>query len=209
MKTLVFTLLVLNYSFGYSKQDTITKRTKENTSFLKRHDIHLILKTDILFPILETIEQRNAYSLTAEIGMDKRISCLSTGLFSNSRFTTPGKAESSSQIIGEGRYFLSNKRNYTGLYTGFYFKGIDHLFTEEIYNDQLYTYLQYKQSSVGGGLTFGYQNYFKKIVLDFTSGIGAKQVTNTKIIKAVNIEPSVNNKPVFDFRIGINLGCRF
>jgi len=73
-----------------------------------------------------------------------------------------------------------------------------------------YSYLEYNQIIMGGGLICGYQNYIKKhLVIDFLVGLGAQHITNTNIVKAVNIGLDNQKQVIPDMRLALNIGYRF
>ena len=73
-----------------------------------------------------------------------------------------------------------------------------------------YYYLEYRQSAIGGGAIIGYQNYIKKrFVIDFIAGYGVRHITDTEIIKSVNIGLDTQKQTVPDIRLGLNIGYKF
>jgi len=198
MKTTLKILILISTILTSSivAQDT----TKTQTS--------LIIKTDIFMPIYSLATNYKAGSLTVEFGVKRRHSLQITGLVSNLIGTT--QQYKSTQIIPAYKYFLSNKKPYTGFYTGLYIKG-DQLTSISDYRQfSEPSYLEYKTTSMGGGLLFGYQNYIKKrIVVDILLGIGARQILNREIVKIENITFDVNKKTYLDALFALNIGYKF
>ena len=208
LPTFTFTVLFMLTALAVIGQRADT--TGKIRQFINKNDIKFIVKTDILLPTISAFEKHLTYTYSFELCFNKRLSSQATGLFSN--FHNQQRQESSDQIIEDIKFFISKKKNYTGFYTGAYFKGVHYYYTNEQNGDftPYYNYLNYEQQSFGGGLIFGFQNYIKgRLVIDFIVGFGMRHITETNIIKAVNIGLDNQKQTVPDARLGLNIGYKF
>lgn len=184
--------------------------TKKFRQIIEKYDIKFILKTNIIPPVISAINNRISTSFIVEYCFMKRYSV--QGEWVSSSYNSASTKESSDIIIAGFKYFLSQSKNYTGFYTGYYNKAINYYYANEqnIGLPQIYTQLIYNKEYFGIGLIFGYQNYIKsKIVYDFIVSIGALYNTRTEVLKAVNIELSDSRIVNIDGIIGLNIGYKF
>ncbi len=203
--------LSLGYFFGYSK----TKRESKPLANLDSADnkLNLIIKADILSPILLTLNQTGYGSLTIEKGLKRRFSVQLTGTFS-SYVTKDYHADTlwnyhknnRFQIIPEGKYFWGKRRYYSGFYSGLYAK-YEYSKSESkwfSYNNQTFLHYNGNRSYVAGGIIIGYQNYIikRRMVLDILAGAG---YFSRNII---HFSDAFRSNEI-DIRFALNIGYRF
>ena len=185
MKTIItifIILLTINSSGIYSQTDTAKKQI-------------YIIKTDLLTPIVGLFVGGKCAILTLETGFKKRHTFqLTTGYarqtmkFAQDNFTGTYSNFWTIVINPEYKYFISKKRNYTGLYIGgslFWRNSEDqevNYYNWPMIQDEIS--LDYIENDIAVGPIIGYQNYFKHFVYDFMVGtvycksIALKFITN-------------------------------
>lgn len=212
MNTLRILLLILcttNCNYVTAQKDSTTTKPNIVRNFIKKNDIQLILKADILYSIIRP----RKYTVALEGCFKKRHSIQGTASLCNYTKTdnTINKSYFSLQSTLEYKFFLFNKKQYTGFYTGPYLLvGSDTHINESQKEVTPYSYIEYNQASIGGGATIGYQNYIiKRIVIDLTVGYGVRQIVDTQVIKIINTELG-NQKLTFpNYKFGLNIGYKF
>ncbi len=169
----------------------------------------VIIKADIVLPVVGLAINAKGGSLTLEFGFKRRHSIQLTGLGYTATISE-SQHDKSMQIIPAYKYFLSKKKEYAGFYSGLYLRSTQYQSTID-HKDLFYSfYLEYKQNYLGGGLIFGYQNYIKeRIVIDVLLGWGVGKVLNTTVVKSENVElVDIDNSPASGI-MAVNIGYKF
>ena len=209
MKTLItilFFLLTLNLSGVFSQCDSGNKKA-------------LIIKTDLFIPIMGILNDMYIGALSVEYCFDKRQAVQITTSYGVT-ITGPtlekepptNSNEWLLQIAPDYKFFIKKDKCYSGIYTGGYLKVIHYLSDNEWnstvwpYNNE---YLSYTGNEVGGGLLFGYQNYYKHLVYDIMIGVGYRKTFGLNIISNSNFDTDWISYSGMDARFALNIGYRF
>jgi len=187
-RQLAITLLtvILTATVAHAQTDTTTNKSM------------FALKSDLLFPVLGSIGGITALSLTGEIGFKKRHSVQITEIYILWR--SAYSKDTYSFTIEEYKFFLSNKKSFTGFYSGV--MAIQY-YARDIENHQdgslLLTY-DITEYRLGAGALLGYQNYIKKrFVVDVLIGFGYVELLKKNVY--------LSSDPFL--RAGVNIGYRF
>ena len=212
-----FIYLFLNYFSFANKLETKGDSTR-NTN--------LIIKTDILLPIITASKYHTAeFSFTVERPFNKRHSFqLTIASFGNNKGnytsqsivvkTVDQYTNHSMAIIPEYKFFVSKKRNYTGYYLGasiaYILNAQKNAWSEYIpagvsYNNTLgpatlYSHNQENANGLAVGIINGFQyDVSEHLVLDFIAGGGIGWDMDTQGF----------NSSQFVWRLALNVGYKF
>ena len=166
-----------------------------------------ILKTDVLLSTLAlTANNSTLIGLTSEYGFRKRNSLQLTVLHDNfKRATNPIQHFTTNFIMLEYKFFFSQKRSFTGFYSG---PNGQYIFEHEKYSN-VGGYVESKDMRIGGGLIIGYQNYIRKrLTVDFFFGMTWGYLVQKTIVKEVGITKGFSQTVQYG-RAAINIGYRF
>ena len=203
MKKLTLILLLLSFSVFAQNPDSTKKQ------------LGLVIKGDILLPIIGLFDEGYYCSFTIEKFLKKRHSIQLT-YFEFWLNTPDGSKSNYRQLIPEYKFFVSKKKLCNGYYIGAYGQ-----FLSEKYNFQNnegggWVIERYKTILIGGGICTGVQFYLlKKLTIDVMFGLG--------IVKPINYyeayfydggaHPLIFDKtwyaPYYNGRAAINIGYKF
>jgi len=113
-------------------------------------------------------------------------------------------------VIPSYKFFLKKRKAYAGFYSGVYLRAHQRYVVSDSRTHFTYSYLEYIQRRLGGGLVWGYQNYSKKrVVLDILIGFGWSKIVYKRVINAINIPYPIQSADNFDGLLGLNIGYKF
>lgn len=209
MRLFLTLILVTQTSvFLFAQQDSTSLRTSLDNN-LKKNEVALILKIDILNPVVSIVKSQTDAGVYAELGFKRRQSFqLSNYLHF---YTSPAIHENRMDLYMDYKFFLSRKQAYSGIYIGPYLAISSLSYEREVNGDfpPYYRHVKFEQQALGGGLLAGYQFIIKRrFVIDLLGRIGAAQPVATKLIALVN-EPPVNSSLRLTWLAAINLGYKF
>ncbi len=207
MKNLTIILILISFSAFAQKSDSTKKQ------------LGLIVKADVLVPIISHLSKLNEFSLTVEKLFKQRHSLQLTyvkswynkNTFVHNPATESGTDKNSTyQIIPEYKFFISKKKAHTGYYIGAYAKFISTYeksissITSPIIRSDIFEYSMY---SISEGVINGFQFYFfNHLTLDVLLGIGVREVIEFNQIQG---NFGGNSSALFDLRAAINIGYKF
>jgi uncharacterized protein DUF3575 len=208
MKKLSLILFLFSVSAFAQKTDSTKKQ------------LGLVVKGDILTPIIGLIVEQGYCSFTIEKLLKKRHSIQLTYFESWLHYPDNWKLNLL-QLMPEYKFFVSKKKLCSGYYIGAFGQFIHYkeIFENNPGGNEL-NVENYKEVALGGGISNGVQFYvFKKITIDILLGVGLYkpiyfydiQTYNSfnGVITRVNFPEQYYNAAQFNFRAAINIGYKF
>ncbi len=177
--------------------------------------INLIIKADVLLPVVAAATNLHLFSVSAEKLFCKHHSIQLSFLDTWTRNASQPAARritdnfNTWQIAPEYKYYMFKKKKYTGyyigafvMYTQYHDKNTLYFLSQTL--PKVYEEIEY---SLSCGFINGYQLYlFKHITIDFLLGLGVKSPVKYKVVEG-NIENDYKSSLIF--RAAVNIGVRF
>jgi len=202
-KILIPLIIIISPLFWRGVGGEAFSQTTDST----KKQLGLVVKTDILSPILRLFGDKDLYfdnyvfSFTVEKLLAKRHSVQLT--FFESWEQQPNDWQLNQwSLIPEYKFFVSKKKAHTGYYIGAFGQFLN--YNERDYSPEIGNY---KTISVGGGISNGVQFYvLKKITIDALLGFG--------ILKPIYVYDTYGAQQedylsTYTFRSAISIGYKF
>lgn len=162
-----------------------------------------VIKFDLILPALAILDNEGGIGLSIESKILNNINyqIQGAGLWLNNL----QKHRVTLQLNSIGKYYLKNRMEWKGSFTGIYFKISNTQEKSLEANSQHSLLLHYSNFSLGTGCVFGLQFQFNRLSLEPLIGLGFRMLTKSAVyINNVNYYPNWNMQ--LDGIIALNIG---